>query len=80
MVTYSHYSSTKKILKRVIIEHSIRLKKKTFQDSPFLQKLLIVLNFILYYAKASSAINFLRNKKKPKKVFLDTQKFLTNPT
>ena len=56
------------------------IKKKTFQDFPFLQKLLIVLNFILYYVKVSSAINFLSNKKKPKKVFLDTQKFLTNPT
>ena len=77
---YFHYSLMKKILKRVIKEHSIRLKKKTFQDFPFLQKLLIVLNFILYYVKASSAINFLSNKKKPKKVFLDTQKFLTNPT
>ena len=42
-----------KILKRVIIEH-YTIKKKLFKI-PFLQKLLIVLNFILYYAKASSA-------------------------
>ena len=56
------------------------IKKKTFQGFPFLQKLLIVLNLTLFYAKASNAINFLSNKKKLKKVFLDTQKFLINHT
>tara|TARA_B100001248_G_scaffold262238_1_gene256892 strand:+ start:1869 stop:2495 length:627 start_codon:yes stop_codon:yes gene_type:complete len=56
------------------------IKKKTFQDFPFLRKLLIVLSFILFYAKASSATNFSSNKKKLKKVFLDIQKYLKSLT
>ena len=56
------------------------IKKKTFQDFPFLLKLLIVLSFILFYAKASSATNFSSNKKKLKKVFLDIQKYLKSLT
>ena len=70
---YSHYSLMKKILKNKKAFYTI---KKIFQDLPFLQKLLIVLSFILFYAKASSATKFSNNKKKTKKVFLDIQKFL----
>ena len=56
------------------------IKKKTSQGFPFLRKLLIVLSFILFYVKASSATNFSSNKKKLKKVFLDIQKYLKSLT
>ena len=80
MVTYSHYSSTKKILKRVIIEHSIRLKKKTFQDSSISTKTFNSVKFHIILCKSIKCYKLFEEQKKTKKGILDTQKFLTNPT